>query len=93
MSERIIKLQSNQNFAEVAAEGAFTQKLIDFAIPGSGMTYDLARSYININMEVVNPTQLDANGAAPAGVLSTDTALYSNDISLSNRLARNVTTE
>ena len=81
MSERILKLQSDQNFAEVALQNAFTQKLIDFRIPASGMSYDLGRSYININMEVNSVGQLDSNGVVPTGAVASDTALFNNDIS------------
>jgi len=81
MSERILKLQSDQNFAEVALQNKFTQKLIDFQIPASGMTYDLGRSYINLNMEVNNPGQLDSNGVKPTGAVDSDTALFNNDLS------------
>lgn len=80
MSERILKLQSEQNFAEVALPGAFTQKLADFRIPASGMTYDLSRSYISLNMEVQCLTQFDTNGVKPLGTVADDTALFNNDI-------------
>ena len=81
MSERILKLQSDQNFQEIAIPKAFTQKLIDFRIPASGMNYDLAKSYININMEVNSVGQLDSNGSVPTGAVDSDTALFNNDIS------------
>lgn len=84
MSERILKLQSDQNFAEVAVQNAFTQKLIDFRIPASGMTYDLAKSYININMQVDSVGNLDSNGAAIPGAVASDTALFNNDISFAS---------
>ena len=84
MTERIIKLQSQQNYQEIAIAGAFTQKLVDFHIPASGLTYDLSKSYININMQVTNNGLTNTGGVAPDGVLDTDSALFSNDLSLSN---------
>ena len=85
MSERILKLQSDQNFAEVAVPYAFTQKLIDFRIPASGMTYDLSKSYINLNMQVDSVGNLDSNGAAIPGAVASDTALFNNDISFASK--------
>ena len=83
MSDRIIKLQSQQNYQEQAIEGAFINKLIDFHIPGSGLSYDLSKSYINLNMEILN-NGLDANGVAPDGVLPSDKALFRNGLQLAN---------
>ena len=88
MTERIIKLQSQQNYQEIAIAGAFTQKLVDFHIPASGLTYDLAKSYININMQVTNNGLTETGGVAPDGVLDTDSALFSNDLSLASSNAR-----
>ena len=85
MSERILKLQSDQNFQEVAVPFAFTQKLIDFRIPASGMTYDLSKSYINLNMQVDSVGNLDSNNAAIPGTVATDTALFNNDISFASK--------
>ena len=87
MSERIIKLQSQQAFNETWKPASETPigKLIDFTIPANG-TYDLGKSYININMETVNAAF--AGGAdhlgntAPPGEVASDTALYNNDIVL-----------
>ena len=87
MSERIIKLQSQQAFNETWKPASETPigKLIDFTIPANG-TYDLGKSYININMETVNAAF--AGGAdslgntAPPGEVADDTALYNNDIVL-----------
>jgi len=86
MSERIVKLQSQQNYQEIAAVGAFVNKLADFVIPASGLTYDLGKSYININMEVGNNGK-DTIGGIPDGVLATDTALYNNDLAISDSKA------
>ena len=79
MSEQILKLQPTNSYGETAKPGAFiNSKLLDFTIPGNS-TYDLSKSYIALNMSAL-PT---ANVAgAPAGVLDTDTALYSQEIVL-----------
>ena len=85
--ERIVKLQSLQNYQESAIPGTFTQKLIDLVIPGNnGMSYDLGKSYININMEIdYGGTLADSDGTAPSlAVLGTDTALYQDEIQLQN---------
>jgi len=84
MSERILKLQSEQNFAEIALQGAFTQKLADFRIPASGMTYDLSRSYISLNMEVQSSDNKGSDGQVPVGAVAGDTALYNNDLSFNS---------
>lgn len=85
MSERIIKLQSQQNFQEIAAEGAFLSKLIDFNIPSSGLTYDLSKSYINLNISVQNLTGKNSAGNVPDGViLGDDDAMYNNDLGLTD---------
>jgi len=77
--ERIIKLASDNAFSEKAVPGTFTNsKLLDLTIPGNA-TYDLSKSYININMSVENSNAL---GNAVAGILGTDTALYSSQIVL-----------
>ncbi len=85
-SERIIKLQSEQNFSETALPNAFIGKLLDFTIPGNvGMSYDLAKSYVNINMELFNANANDSEGDVPDGaVYGDDTALYSNEIQLAD---------
>ena len=77
--EKIIKLQSDNQFTEEAAPGEFTTcKLLDFTIPGNG-TYDLGKSFISINMELLC---VDPAGGAPDGVLGTDTALYNAGLSM-----------
>ena len=88
-AERIIKLQSEQNFSETAVPSGFLGKLLDFTIPGNvGMSYDLAKSYVNINMEVFNADATDSAGDTPSGaVYGTDTALYSNEIQLADAAA------
>ena len=86
--EKILKLQSQQGFTETSTvNGAVpgqqqfvNSKLVDLIIPGSG-TYDLSKSYININMNV--------NSQKPAGLviegeLATDTAIYNDDIEFLN---------
>jgi len=85
--EQIIKISSEQGFSEqwVAADRGSagpTLKLVDFIIPGNTGTYNLGDCFINLNMELVNTP--NANGAIGGanGILSTDTALYNNDIYL-----------
>lgn len=80
--EKIIKLQSEQNFAEVANAGAFLNKLIDFNIPGNNGTFDLSKSYINLNMNVPPVDQAQGTVAAVDGSLPDDTALFCNEIVL-----------
>ena len=80
MSEQVIKIQSQQGFSEQAAPGSFIRKLVDFIIPGGGgNSYDLSKSYININVELAN-LNIASGLAAPAGILSSDTALFNTDI-------------
>ena len=84
--EKILKIQSEQGFSESALADAggtgnfINSKLVDFMVPGNG-TYDLSKSYININMEVVS-TQAGAGALTPTGVLASDTALYNNEIQI-----------
>ena len=79
MSEQIIKIQSDQGFSEEAKPGEFIRKLVDFTIPGSG-TYDLGRSYINVNMQLENLVAIA--GEEPVGA-DLGTAMFNTDISLS----------
>lgn len=93
--EKILKLQSQQGFTETSTvdpavpgnQRFVNSKLVDFIIPGSG-TYDLSKSYININMNV--------NSVKPAGLviegeLATDTAIYNDEIEFINStLAQNI---
>ena len=93
--EKILKLQSQQGFTETSSvdpaipgnQRFINSKLVDFIIPGSG-TYDLSKSYININMSV--------NSVKPAGLviegeLATDTAIYNDEIEFVNStLAQNI---
>ena len=52
--EQILKIESEQGFSETANHGDFiNSKLIDLIIPGNTGTYDLSKTYININMELV----------------------------------------
>ena len=85
MSEKIIKLQSQQAFNETwLPANKPIIKLADFQIPG-GSQYDFSSSYININMEVVASATSDTDSAGvnqPTSALPTDTALYNNDIAL-----------
>tara|TARA_R110002110_G_scaffold41120_3_gene130996 strand:- start:4698 stop:6335 length:1638 start_codon:yes stop_codon:yes gene_type:complete len=83
--ESIIKLQSEQGFVETAVPLNFkNSKLVDFIIPGNnGVTYDLGKSYININMEVVphNPTAIIGEVATPViAAGATTEPFYQNDI-------------
>ena len=78
MSEQIIKIQSEQGFSEEAKPGAFIRKLVDFIIPGNG-TYDLSRSYINVNMQLEN---LVANAGEEATGRDLGTAQFNTDILL-----------
>tara|TARA_R110002167_G_scaffold85579_4_gene232000 strand:+ start:760 stop:2394 length:1635 start_codon:yes stop_codon:yes gene_type:complete len=84
--EKILKIQSEAGFSEtaIADPAGFGQfinsKLVDLIIPGNG-TYDLSKSYININMEVVSE-QAGLGGLTPTGVTPSDTAIYNNDIQL-----------
>lgn len=83
--ESIIKLQSEQGFTETAKPGAFqNSKLVDFVIPGNG-TYDLGKSYININMEVLphNATEIVGEVTSPTiAAGETVEPFYSNDIQI-----------
>ena len=89
MSERIIKLQSQQAFNETWTPADVTTnppilKLVDFTIPAGGQ-YDLSKSYININMETVDAPfagGADQNGLQAPVQDATDTAFYNNDIVL-----------
>lgn len=75
--EQILKIQSEQAFQERAIPGAFVNaKLADFIIPGNNGTFDLSKSYININVGLVNAP----HAAEPASAVASDTALYNNDI-------------
>ena len=76
--EQILKIQSEQGFAETAKPQAFiNSKLIDLIIPGSTGSYDFSKSYININMEVINAANASQSATANPAV---DTALYNNEI-------------
>lgn len=83
--ESIIKLQSEQGFSETAKPGAFqNSKLLDFVIPGNG-TYDLGKSYININMEVLphNATEIVGEVTSPTiAAGQTVEPFYQNDIQI-----------
>ncbi len=93
MSERIIKLQSQQAFNETWKPASETpvHKLVDFTIPSGGQ-YDLSKSYININMEAVNAAYAgtaDSDGVVAPTQGATDTAFYNNDIVLETNTANN----
>ena len=82
--ESVIKIESEQGFTETWNPSLFTsapaqQKLIDFIIPAGTGTYDLGKSWINLNVEVLNAAPTDA---IAQGVTSTDTALYNNGLNL-----------
>ena len=75
--EQILKIQSEQAFQEISTPGNFkSAKLADFIIPGGSGTYDLSKSYININVGLVN----SPNAGQPASATAADTALYNNEI-------------
>ena len=80
MAEQIVKLLPTNRFSEEAVPEAFIgSKLLDFMIPGGMGTYDLSKSYININASIIAV----ADAAKPVtGVTADDTALYSNEIVL-----------
>ena len=85
--EKIIKLQSDNQFSEEAVPGAFTTcKLLDFTIPHNG-TYDLSKSFISINAELLLQ---DPVAGAPTGKLGTDTALYNCGLSMKTVTGSNV---
>lgn len=83
--EKVIKLQSDNQFTEEAVPGAFTTcKLLDFTIPGNA-TYDLGKSYIAINMEA---NLSDPVAGAPAGKdtqATADTALYNTTLRMDSQ--------
>lgn len=83
--ESIIKLQSEQGFTETAVPLNFkNSKLVDFVIPGNnGVTYDLGKSYVNINMEVVPHNATEIIGEVTTPVIAagaTTEPFYQNDI-------------
>ena len=75
--EQILKIQSEQGFAETAKPTEFiNSKLIDIIVPGNMGAFDFSKSYININMECVNAP----NANEPASAVASDKALYNNEI-------------
>ena len=80
MAEQIVKLLPTNRFSEQAVPTAFIgSTLLDFMIPGQMGTYDFSKSYININASIIHVP----DPAKPVqGVTSTDTALYSSEITL-----------
>ena len=77
--ERIIKISSDNSFSEQAIPGQFVNsKLLDLTIPGNG-TYDLSKSYINLNMSIINAKGVGNN---VAGATDNDTAQYNSVIQL-----------
>ena len=55
--ESVIKIESEQGFSETWFPANFAtspaqQKLIDFIIPANTGTYDLGKSWVNLNVEV-----------------------------------------
>ena len=79
--EQILKIQSEQAVQGVASPGAFVSaKLADFIIPGNSGTYDLGKSYININVGLNNAKNTATGTGQPASATATDTALYNNEI-------------
>ena len=78
--EQILKIESEQGFSETAKPTEFiNSKLIDLIIPGNTGTYDLSKTYINVNMELVNGANT-ATGAGEPATDATDSALYNNEI-------------
>ena len=85
--ESVIKIESDQGFSETWNPSLFTtapaqQKLIDFIIPANTGTYDLGKSWININVEVLSKQTVGAGAVAVPGVTATDSALFNNGLSL-----------
>ena len=85
--DSVIKLQSDQGFSETWVPAEFVtdraqNKLIDFVIPANTGTYDLGSSYVILDIETISVQPLVA---ALPGVLSTDTALFNNGLSLSEQ--------
>lgn len=85
--ESIIKLQSEQGFSESWTPANFVQgpaqnKLIDFIIPANTGTYNLGESYVVLDIETISAQPAAAD---LPGVTSSDTALFNNDIALSEQ--------
>ena len=77
--ERIIKIQSENGWSgnEIPRVGAFnSNRLLDYIIPGNA-TYDLSKSFVTLNMGIVNAVPV---GAAIADYTADDTAAFNSEI-------------
>ena len=85
--ESVIKIESEQGFSESWFPADFVnnpaqQKLMDFIIPANTGTYDLGKSWINVNVEILNAAPADA---ATQGIGPTDTAIYNNGLAFTDQ--------
>ncbi len=85
--ESVIKIESEQGFSETWNPANFAaspaqQKLIDFIIPANTGTYDLGKSWINLNVEVLSAQTIGAGAVAVPDAVASDTALFNNGLSL-----------
>ena len=88
--ESVIKIESEQGFSETWTPADFVnnpaqQKLLDFIIPSGTGTYNLGKSWINLNVEILDKGTAGAGAAATAGATSADTALFNNGISMNDQ--------
>ena len=88
--ESVIKIESEQGFSETWTPANFItapaqQKLLDFIIPSNTGTYDLGKSWVNLNVEILDKGTAGAGEVATAGATSADTALFNNGISMNDQ--------
>ena len=88
--ESVIKIESEQGFSETWTPANWNtapaqQKLIDFIIPSNTGTYDLGKSWVNLNVEILDKGTAGAGEVATAGATSADTALFNNGISMNDQ--------
>ena len=88
--ESVIKIESEQGFSETWTPADFVnnpaqQKLLDFIIPAGTGTYDLGKSWVNLNVEILDKGTAGAGEAATTGATSADTALFNNGISMNDQ--------
>ena len=91
MSEQIVKLLPTNKFSAESLPGGFTgSQLLDFNMPGGLGTFDLSKSYININASIIQ--EIDpAHSAIQGVVVGQDTALFSTELELRTGLTANDT--
>ena len=87
--ESVIKIESEQGFSETWTPANYIaapaqQKLLDFIIPSNTGTYDLGKSWVNLNVEILDKGTT-ADGSATDGATSSDTALFNNGISMNDQ--------